>query len=52
MKTCGFCKVPCNNEWCPSNDPEIKITNDCCEENKVLKIQIQELIDMILELTE
>ncbi len=52
MNTCGFCKVPCNNEWCVTNNETIHKCTECCEENKILKIQIQELIDIILELTE
>ena len=52
MKTCGFCKVPCHNDWCPSNDQSIKNSEDCFKDNKALENTLQELIDLFQELTE
>lgn len=28
MKTCGFCKEPCGNSWCPVKEDDDKLDNN------------------------
>lgn len=42
MKTCGFCKEPCGNDWCPTNQ-EVKepIKEEECPDcdNKIIELE-------------